>query len=417
MRFLLGLAWKNLSRYKKRTMITASAIAVGLGIFIFLDSWLLGMEQESERNLIWYESSYARIMNDEYWEEKDQLPLEYVIEDPDAVVARLTEMKIPAAARIVFGGELIIREDPFEQDGSMPVKIYAIDPGNDDNVFRFRETITAGRYLEPGEDSVLMGSWLAEDLGAQIGFPITIITTTRDGYYQTLDLIIAGIVNCPNPVVNRNSIFIPLDTADFYLEMRGAVTEINLKFPQRADAELMVAEINDRIATDFAGLEVLSWKILAKDYVALATTKQSGTRMILFLVFIIAAVGVSNTMLMAIYERVRELGMMRALGMKRSQIRLAFLFEAGGIGFIGSVLGMLLGAALCFWIVKWGVDYSAMTRDMDIGYRVAGIMRGAWNPAAFVQAFFFGILLSVAVAFIPTRRALKMSITSCLRDQ
>ena len=417
MRFLLGLAWKNLSRYKKRTMITASAIAVGLGIFIFLDSWLLGMEQESERNLIWYESSYARIMNDEYWEEKDQLPLEYVIEDPDAVVARLTEMKIPAAARIVFGGELIIREDPFEQDGSMPVKIYAIDPGNDDNVFRFRETITAGRYLEPGEDSVLMGSWLAEDLGAQIGFPITIITTTRDGYYQTLDLIIAGIVNCPNPVVNRNSIFIPLDTADFYLEMRGAVTEINLKFPQRADAELMVAEINDRIATDFAGLEVLSWKILAKDYVALATTKQSGTRMILFLVFIIAAVGVSNTMLMAIYERVRELGMMRALGMKRSQIRLAFLFEAGGIGFIGSVLGMLLGAALCLWIVKWGVDYSAMTRDMDIGYRVAGIMRGAWNPAAFVQAFFFGILLSVAVAFIPTRRALKMSITSCLRDQ
>ncbi|HEB32159.1 MAG TPA: ABC transporter permease [Spirochaetes bacterium] len=417
MRFLLGLAWKNLSRYKKRTMITASAIAVGLGIFIFLDSWLLGMEQESERNLIWYESSYARIMNDEYWEEKDQLPLEYVIEDPDAVVARLTEMKIPAAARIVFGGELIIREDPFEQDGSMPVKIYAIDPGNDDNVFRFRETITAGRYLEPGEDSVLMGSWLAEDLGAQIGFPITIITTTRDGYYQTLDLIIAGIVNCPNPVVNRSSIFIPLDTADFYLEMRGAVTEINLKFPQRADAELMAAEINDRIATDFAGLEVLSWKILAKDYVALATTKQSGTRMILFLVFIIAAVGVSNTMLMAIYERVRELGMMRALGMKRSQIRLAFLFEAGGIGFIGSVLGMLLGAALCFWIVKWGVDYSAMTRDMDIGYRVAGIMRGAWNPAAFVQAFFFGILLSVAVAFIPTRRALKMSITSCLRDQ
>ena len=77
MRFLLGLAWKNLSRYKKRTMITAFAIAVGLGIFIFLDSWLLGLEQESERNLIWYESSYARILNEEYWEEKDQLPLDY----------------------------------------------------------------------------------------------------------------------------------------------------------------------------------------------------------------------------------------------------------------------------------------------------------------------------------------------------
>ena len=239
-----------------------------------------------------------------------------MIEDPDTVVATLREMKIPAAARTVFGGELILREDPFEQDGSMPVKIYAIDPENDDNVFRFRETIAAGRYLEPGEDSVLMGSWLAEDLGAEVGFPVTIVTTTRDGYYQTIDVEIAGIINCPNPVVNRSSIFMPLDTADIYLEMQGAVTEINLKFPGRADAELMAAEINDRIVSDFDGLEVLSWKILAKDYIALATTKQSATRMILFLVFIIAAVGVSNTMLMAIYERVRELGMMRALGMK-----------------------------------------------------------------------------------------------------
>jgi ABC-type lipoprotein release transport system permease subunit len=209
----------------------------------------------------------------------------------------------------------------------------------------------------------------------------------------------------------------PLDTSDFYLEMQGAVTEINLKFHERADAELMAAEINDEITSNFAGLEVLSWKKIAKDYVALAEMKQSGTRMILFLVFIIAAVGVSNTMLMAIYERVRELGMMRALGMKNSQIRIAFLFEAGGIGFIGSVLGMMMGAALCFWIVKWGVDFSAMTRSMDMGYRVAGIMRGAWNPGAFVRAFFFGIVLSIAVAFIPTRRALKMSITNCLRYQ
>jgi ABC-type lipoprotein release transport system permease subunit len=417
MRFLLGLAWKNLSRYRKRTMITASAIAVGLGIFIFMDSWLLGAEQESERNLIWYESSYARVMNNAYWDEKDQLPLEYLIEDPDIVILRLKEMRIPAAARTVFGGELVLREDPFEQDGSMPVKIYAIDPENDDEVFRFRETITDGRYLEPGEEGVLIGSWLAEDLGAEVGFPITIITTTMDGYYQTIDLEIVGIINCPNPVVNRSSIFMPLDTADVYLEMGGAVTEIDLKFPERADADLMAAEINEKLSADFQGLEVLSWKILAKDYVALADMKQSGTRMILFLVFIIAAVGVSNTMLMAVYERVRELGMMRALGMKNSQIRLAFLFEAGGIGFIGSLIGMLFGLLLCFWIVRWGVDFSALTRDMDIGYRVAGVMRGAWNPTAFVRAFFFGIILSIIVAFIPTRRALKMPITECLRFQ
>ncbi len=414
MRFLLGLAWKNLSRHKKRTIITALAIAMGLAIFIFIDSWLLGAQRESERNLIWYETSSARLLNRQYWEEKDQLPLKYVIENPDALTARLHELKIPAAPRIVFGGELIVREEPFEQDGSLQVKIVAIDPEKDNRVFRLNETIKEGRPLKSGEEGILMGAWMAEDLGAEIGYPLTILTTTRDGYVQTIDVEIVGIINCPNPIINRSSIFLALDTADTYLEMHGAVTEVNLKFPERADADLLASNIEQKLG-DFPGLEILSWETLAGDFVALAGMKQSATRMILFLVFVIAAVGISNTMLMAIYERFRELGMMRALGMKDSHIRFAFLFESAGIGLIGSVLGILFGAILCFWIVNQGIDLTSMSRNMDIGYRIAGISRGAWHFEALVYAFFFGIILSIAVAFFPTRRALKMTITDCLR--
>jgi len=415
MKFLIGLAWKNLSRHKRRTIITSSAITVGLATFIFIDSWLLGAQRESERNLIWYETSSARVLNQQYWEEKDQLPLKYVIENPETVAARLQELKIPSAPRTVFGGELIVRENPFEQDGSIPVKIFAIDPEKDNRVFKFNETIKEGRFLKSGEEGILMGAWMAEDLGAEVGYPLTIITTTRDGYVQTIDVDIVGIIDCPNPVINRSSIFLPLDTADRYLEMHGAVTEVDLKFPERADADLLASSLEEKLDDDFPGLEILSWKTLAGDFVALAGMKQSATRMILFLVFVIAAVGVSNTMLMAIYERFRELGMMRALGMKDSQIRLAFLFESGGIGLIGSVLGILLGVILCFWIVNRGIDLTFMSRNMDIGYRIAGISRGAWHPEALVYAFFFGIILSVAVTFFPTRRALKMTITDCLR--
>jgi len=415
MKFLIGLAWKNLSRHKRRTIITSSAIAVGLATFIFIDSWLLGAQRESERNLIWYETSSARVLNQQYWEEKDQLPLKYVIENPETVAARLQELKIPSAPRTVFGGELIVRENPFEQDGSIPVKIFAIDPEKDNRVFKFNETIKEGRFLKSGEEGILMGAWMAEDLGAEVGYPLTIITTTRDGYVQTIDVDIVGIIDCPNPVINRSSIFLPLDTADRYLEMHGAVTEVDLKFPERADADLLASSLEEKLDDDFPGLEILSWKTLAGDFVALAGMKQSATRMILFLVFVIAAVGVSNTMLMAIYERFRELGMMRALGMKDSQIRLAFLFESGGIGLIGSVLGILLGVILCFWIVNRGIDLTFMSRNMDIGYRIAGISRGAWHLEALVYAFFFGIILSVAVTFFPTRRALKMTITDCLR--
>jgi ABC-type lipoprotein release transport system permease subunit len=120
-------------------------------------------------------------------------------------------------------------------------------------------------------------------------------------------------------------------------------------------------------------------------------------------------------MLMAIYERVRELGTMRALGMGDRQVRRLFLLEAAGVGVLGSTIGVALGALLCLWMVNRGIDFSAMVRTMDMGYRVNGVFRGAWHPQAMAGAFVFGVVLCVAVALVPTRRALSMRITDCLR--
>ena len=89
MRFLLQLAFKNLTRYKRRTLITAFAIAVGIAMFIYVDSMLAGAEYESVRNLRWYETSSARIMADGYWEERYSMPLDLSLEAPDAIVSQL----------------------------------------------------------------------------------------------------------------------------------------------------------------------------------------------------------------------------------------------------------------------------------------------------------------------------------------
>jgi ABC-type lipoprotein release transport system permease subunit len=421
MKFLLKLAVRNLFRHGRRTLITAIAIAAGLSIYIFMDSMLLGMELESQRNLVWYETSAARVHEQGYWAERTTHPLDVVIETPEPLVAALSQRGIAGAPRTVFSGELVVFQDPYPEDGSARITAYAIDPMRDDDVFRLKETIVAGRYVKPGEAGAVIGSWLAEDLGADVGYPLTIVTRTRQGYYQTVDLEIVGIARTPNPVINRGGIFLPLDTADRYLQMEGAVTEINMQLsgPVVTGGERYMRERTQEIETALASvvpnIVVFSWRDMAADYLALAEVKKSASGIILFLVFIIAAVGVSNTMLMSVYERTQELAMLRAMGMSSREIRLTFAAEATGIGILGALFGAALGAVLAAFLVYIGIDMGWMMRDMDIGYRIAQQMRGTWHPAAFFQGGLLAIVVAPLIALVPVRRALKMEVSDALR--
>ena len=417
MRFLLSLAFKNLTRYTKRTIITASAIAFGLGLFIFMDSWLKGMERDSEINLINYETASAKIMHHDYLEKEATLPLKYLISTPDPLLQQLESMNIPAAPRINFMSELFVRADPYPEDGSLFVKCIALDPSTDDSVYKLQETLSAGRYLHPDDQGVLLGEWLASDLGAEPGYPITLKTRTRDGAYETLDLEIIGILNIPNPMQNKGTVFLPRDLADYYLDMDGAVTEIALKYSLSLDPDREAARLQSLLEQQNPEISIHSWKALAPDYVAIASMKSGGSRIILLLVIVIAVVGISNTMLMAVFERIRELGMMRAMGMSAAQIRITFLLEAGGIGLIGSVIGVIFGCLINWPFVVWGWDLSELVQQMDIGYRISGVFRSMWRIQTILSSFFAGIVIAMAVALLPIRRALKMQITDCLREE
>ncbi len=409
MKFLIILAWKNLSRYRRRTLITAIAIAFGLGLFIWIDSMLLGMDKESERNFRWYETGSAKVILAEYEEEMTKGNLEYLIPNPAAVSDLLAQQNIPHTYRASFAAEAIV------DNGSLFVRATALNPETDNRVYRIKDAVSAGRFFEAGEFAAVLGDSVADSLDLEVGDFISLRTRTAGGYNQTLDMEVVGLVDTPNPFLDRGAIMIPLDVADEVLFLNGGVTEIALDIPATTDVAQTVGELNTVIQAAYPGLKVLSWTDLAKDFLALAEAKSSGTSMILFFVFIIAAVGISNTMLMAIFERIREIGMMRAQGMKDRQIQISFLLESAGIGLIGSLGGVILGVILNFWIIQWGIDFSTLIGDMDIGYRTTGVMYGAWNFDTIITAFFLGIIIAVVVALIPTRNAIRMKITDALR--
>ena len=138
MKFLILLALKNLTRHKRRTLITAGAIAVGILMFIFLDSMLKGADIESIRNLKWYETSSLRIMNAEYWDSRFQLPLDINIPQGESVLEKLNQKKIQATGRVVFSGDMILNKQDFGEEGSMAVTVTAIEVARDFEVFHYQ---------------------------------------------------------------------------------------------------------------------------------------------------------------------------------------------------------------------------------------------------------------------------------------
>lgn len=407
MKFLLTFAWKNLFRYRRRTLITAGALAVGLTMFIYVDSMLAGADQETVINLRRYETAGGKIIHRENLDQIKEGKLEHLVADPQGLYGMLEGMNIPYAPRTSFAAEAIV------EDGSQFLVASGIDTALDENVFQLKETIIEGAYPRQGELEVLLGRDVAKNLKVSTGDYLTLRTRTPDGYSQVLDLRVSGLIYTPNPQVNRAAVYLPLDVVDEFLYMAGRVTEIALNLPEYAEVEKAIAPVRQALQGR-PELMAADWRDLSQDYLAIANLESTATKLILFMIFIIAAVGISNTMLMAIFERIREIGMMRAMGMKNRDIRLAFMLEAGGIGLLGSLFGLVLSCLLVWHLVAKGLDFRFMVEDMDMGYRITGIFRGIWNFGTMGAAFAAGIILSGVVAYFPTRKALKLSIPDAL---
>ncbi len=412
-RFLARLALKNLTRYRRRTIITSFAIAGGLAIFVGMDSMLQSMADESYLNLAHYETGSAQIAADGYWEEHEQRPLDLTVSDPESIVRSLAEEDIDAAPRIVFRGELVVRYDPFPEDGSVRMDFVGVDPEREARALRVADHIVEGQWLESDGEQVLLGRWLADRLGAEVGYPITVLTRTRDGFHQIIDLEVAGIYETPNPQLDRSTAFLPIALADEYLEMDGAATSVVLSLSGGIPTEAALDEV--RSAVDLSSLELLDFETLGAEIAGISETQRRISAVFLMLLALIAVVGIVNTMLMAVTERRREIGMMRAVGLRDREIRNVFAWEAAGIASIGAAGGIVLGALVVWYLSTVGLDMRALVQDADVGYRSAGIVRGAWRPGIMVAAAAVAVLVAALASRFPLRSMIGEPIPDSLR--
>ncbi len=212
----------------------------------------------------------------------------------------------------------------------------------------------------------------------------------------------------------------PLDDARMLLGAPAdLVTEVNVAMPRAPSIGAALAASGREAAelrAALPGARVDPLTVLAQDYLQLRNLKARYSYVMILMVLLIAGVGIVNTILMSVYSRVREIGVLRAYGMVRRDILRLFTLEGLAVGIFGSLLGVAFGALLNLFMVMKGISLDAYAGSVG-SMPLSGTLYGEWNPATMIVGFFFGVIVSIIAARIPARRAARMEPTAALRFQ
>ncbi len=421
---ILKMAWKNIFRYKKRTIVTASAVAFGVLFTVLLDALIFGLSNESEINILEYETPGAKIFSKRYFENIKKLPMDNFIEEEDVkkISSWLESKKIAHTKEIQTECEIYFNEDYFETSGSMQAILSAIEPEKAKKVFSLAESLEKGTWLERTEglpcEGAVIGSWIADDMKAEPGYFITIQLKGRGGFTQTIDVPITGIIHCPDAEINSSYIFMDIDYINEMLEMENAVTAIDIFLGSAGLADRNFRKFSSEVKksqllSDF--LELKSWRDIQSDALSVDNMYSLYCNIIMLFMFIIAAVGISNTMLMNIMERRNEIGMLKAMGYSSFYIKMLFMWEGISIGIVGAISGCILACILNIPLSTKGLDFTSTLSNVSMGYRISGLMKSGWDILGFFRITLGALIVAGIAAFIPTNSILKNEVADIFR--
>ena len=396
--FSIKLGLKNLTRQKRRNGITILVIAFAFFIYLFLDSVMGGMEELSFNNIINFETGNIQVAYPQYWEEREELPLEnliYLNQDIEESIKNMDGL-LAASSELRFTASLNNGIDEIAVIG------LGIVPERYNEVYSTQQYLVAGSIFVPGESKAVIGERLAELMDLKVGDYITLLIRTKEETFNTIDLEIGGLVNTPHPVINNGIVFVPLDIAQQALNVENGISMITIKTNKEKEINPIIDGINQIFQKKNINIKAYSWRESAKTVIAMSTAQDAETAVVLTVILMIGMIGIINNVILSSLERTAEIGMMKALGMREWEIVLVFMIEATGIGIIGGLAGCLLGAAGVGLMVKYGYDLSYIGGDMSLyGIPIIDRIYGVWNLSSFVFIFFFGIVIALFSSVAP----------------
>lgn len=396
---LLELAWRNIWRNRKRTAILLVAVVIGIWSMIFLGALMRGIADQMVTNGIDTLTGHVAVQERGYHEDP---AIENRIADPGPVRAVL-EKNLPPGSR--WTARVRVPAVAATARHSTGLTLVGIDPETEKTVSFLGKAMHSGRYLEEGDTGgILVGEALLERMETRIGHRLVLMSQDTGGEIASRSFTIAGTFRGEMESTEKSFVFVNGKAAREMLKMGEAVSEFSVILPREGETEKVAALLRRKLAGE--PLDVLTWK----ERLPLVSAVLSLYDQFIFLwyvvVFVAMGFGLVNTILMAVFERMREFGLLKALGMRPRGIVGEVLMEALVILGIGAAAGNVLGILSVLALKTRGIDLSSVAAGSEyagLGRAIFPSLAGTDLLLANGVVFVLGAVVSLYPAFRAAR--------------
>jgi len=400
---LWTIGYRDLGRNRRRSIFTALAVALGLALLIVMNGYITGVMDDSLQNSIRLQTGHVQLRAPGYVSEELSLQWQDLLPDAAALAAQAQSIAGVQAAAPVLWARVILNT----ADESVGLQLQGIDPASA-LYAPIRAGLQAGEFLAPDDRSgVLLGRRLADDLGLTVGDDISLTVINADNQPEEAIFTIRGLFNSGVATYDEASVMMPLAKAQAFARADGRASAVMVLLDDRAAAV--------PVAGQLAGpaVHALTWQELNAFFIETMDTAMSFYVLLDGIVMLIVAVIVANTLLMAVFERIREMGILAALGMKGRHIMQMMLMEAAILALLGIAIGIGLGVAGVNLLAQIGIptgDMAIVAGNMAIGE----VMRARFVPEQIAGLSLWTLIVALLASLYPAWFAARLEPVKAL---
>ncbi len=402
------LAWRNVWRNKRRTILTFLTIMIGCAMIILLNAISYGGHEQMIEDAVSLNAGHIQIHEKGFW---DNRSLDYAMHfDPSFLQTLRSDRRVTGVSVRVQADALL----SFEGN-TAGVVVQAVDPDEEVKVTDlYRKIRPGGRFLSREDRlTMVLGETLAENLGAGVGSTISLISQGFDGSIAAEKLRVVGLFNSGNPEYDQSLVLMPLRQGKTTFSMGEYINSYTLKLASPGLMEDVRDSLRKRLGA--GSWEVLGWDELMPELVQFIVMDEVSGYIFDFILFMIVAFGVLNTIQMSVYERIREMGIMLSIGTRPGQVVAMVLCESFFITLLGIVFGIALGVLTSYYFEVNPLNYSEYSREIAV-WGVSTVVYPARTTLLNVASTgLITLLLSMLFSYFPARKASRLNPVEAVR--